>query len=214
MNTSALPEEIVAKARKEQEYQAQLREQIEEKKRKKDEEERKAEETKKKELEEYLRVHYKGKIPEYVLQKLPSKNKSHRDQEGTDDSIYNVGRKANVYDEEDYGGANDMDNSRARGGKKHTSRLGFDRRSSPDEEDELTLDIGDDDDVHARRGPPRRRFVDRDEEGRPREKWVSQSEYDELSKLCDKLLAQQDSLQTELRNQAKLLKVSLETNVL
>jgi hypothetical protein len=40
------------------------------------------------------------------------------------------------------------------------------------------------------------------------EKVVSAQEYDELSKLCDKLLSQQDVLQSELKSQSHLIKVS------
>ena len=203
MNTSALPEEIAAKARKEQEYQAQLRDQIEEKKRKKEDEERKAEDTKKRELEEYLRVHYKGKIPEYVLEKLPSKGGKarHSDHRDNDESIYTVGHRASAF-EEDY----DVEVGGGRGGggpKGLPPRLG--RRSQPDEEEELTLELdGDEYDGRGRSGPKRR--GDRDGGG-GKSKWVSQTEYDELSALCDRLLAQQDSLQSELRNQAKIIKV-------
>ena len=50
--------------RREQEYQKQLRDQIEEKKRKKDEEKRGDDKTKQKEMREYLTGHYKGEIPE------------------------------------------------------------------------------------------------------------------------------------------------------
>jgi hypothetical protein len=50
--------------RREQEYQKQLRDQIEEKKRKKDEEKRGDDKTKQKEMREYLTGHYKGAIPE------------------------------------------------------------------------------------------------------------------------------------------------------
>ncbi len=41
----------------------------------------------------------------------------------------------------------------------------------------------------------------------PKTKVVSAQEYDELSKLCDKLLSQQETLQSEIRNQAHLIKV-------
>eukprot|EP00599_Poterioochromonas_sp_BG-1_P012691 CAMPEP_0173155752 /NCGR_PEP_ID=MMETSP1105-20130129/14307_1 /TAXON_ID=2985 /ORGANISM="Ochromonas sp., Strain BG-1" /LENGTH=690 /DNA_ID=CAMNT_0014072267 /DNA_START=11 /DNA_END=2083 /DNA_ORIENTATION=+ len=40
----------------------------------------------------------------------------------------------------------------------------------------------------------------------PKTKVVSAQEYDELSKLCDKLLSQQETLQSEIRNQAHLIK--------
>ena len=50
--------------RREQEYQKQLRDQIEEKKRKKDEEKLGDDKTKQKEMREYLTGHYKGEIPE------------------------------------------------------------------------------------------------------------------------------------------------------
>lgn len=39
-------------------------------------------------------------------------------------------------------------------------------------------------------------------------KWVSMKEYDELSQLCDKLLNQQDKLQSEIQKQAELIKVN------
>lgn len=64
--------------RKEQEYQKQLRDQIEEKKRKKDEEKRGEVKMKKKEMQEYLRGHYKGDIPEHLMGAL--------DSNGNDDS--------------------------------------------------------------------------------------------------------------------------------
>ena len=54
-------------------YQAMLKEQIEEKRRKKETEEEKEEETKRKELEEYLLVHYNGKIPPGAMPKLKKK---------------------------------------------------------------------------------------------------------------------------------------------
>ena len=50
--------------RREQEYQKQLRDQIEEKKRRKDVEKRGDDKTKQKEMREYLTGHYKGEIPE------------------------------------------------------------------------------------------------------------------------------------------------------
>ena len=191
MYTSAHPSELSAKARKEQEYQNQLREQIEEKKRKKEDEERKGDELKKKELEEYLRVHYKGKIPDYVIQKLPSYNK-HSDRSfdrSNDKSIYNVGRKASAAndDGDDFGDDDyppPQPRKPARGG----------RRAAADNDQELSLDIDDHDGGAASLK-------------RRKDKWVSQTEYDELSALCDRLLVQQDTLQIELREQAKLLKV-------
>lgn len=57
------PEERVAKLNKEKHYQALLQEQIDEKKRIKEQEEMRKEAEKRRELEEYLSVHYKGKIP-------------------------------------------------------------------------------------------------------------------------------------------------------
>jgi hypothetical protein len=56
--------------RKEQEYQKQLRDQIAEKKRKKDEEKRGEVKLKQKEMQEYLRGHYKGDIPEHLISAL------------------------------------------------------------------------------------------------------------------------------------------------
>jgi len=194
MYTSALPSELSAKARKEQEYQNQLREQIEEKKRKKEDEERKGDELKKKELEEYLRVHYKGKIPDYVIQKLPSYNK-HGGSGGdrsfdrsNDESIYNVGRKASAANDD---GADFGDDDYPPPQPRKPARGG--RRAVVDDDQELSLDI-DDHDMSA--ASLKRR----------KDKWVSQTEYDELSALCDRLLVQQDTLQSELREQAKLLK--------
>lgn len=39
----------------------------------------------------------------------------------------------------------------------------------------------------------------------------SAQEYDELSRLCDKLMGQQDELQAEVRQQAKIIEVSQDT---
>ena len=52
--------------RKEQEYQQQLRDQIDENKRKKEVEKRGLDKTKQKELQEYLRVQYKGDLPDHL----------------------------------------------------------------------------------------------------------------------------------------------------
>jgi hypothetical protein len=43
--------------------------------------------------------------------------------------------------------------------------------------------------------------------GGERDGYVAAEEYDELSKLCDKLLGQQEQLQEEVRKQAEMLKV-------
>jgi major membrane immunogen (membrane-anchored lipoprotein) len=48
-----------------------------------------------------------------------------------------------------------------------------------------------------------RKSNDKGEKG---EKWVAKHEYDELSQLCDKLLGQQDKLQSELKEQATIIK--------
>lgn len=208
MNTSALPTEQAAKAKKELEYQAQLRQQIEEKKRKKEEDERKSEDIKKKELEEYLRIHYKGKIPDHVLQKLPSNSKDKNDrslsfERENDESIYNVGRKAAGIDDNDFGDDNDMPPKNRGKPMKSVSRAQFENDNDSDfDPPDHDYDGG----SRGRKAIPHRRH-DRDDLP-PRDKWVSQTEYDELSALCDKLLLQQDTLQSELRNQAKLLKVS------
>lgn len=213
MNTSASKVEQDARMRKDLNHQNQLREQIEEKRRKKEEEERKAEETKKKELEEYLAVHYKGKIPAYVLDKLPNRGKmlGSGKREGSlsldnDESIYNVGRKAASFDD-DYGDA--PPRHRDHGSKgKHGSGEKPPRRAQFDDDNDLHLELDDIDGGARDKAPPRRRRL-RNADDPPGDKWVSQNEYDELSALCDKLLVQQDTLQSELRNQAKLLKVSV-----
>jgi hypothetical protein len=41
---------------------------------------------------------------------------------------------------------------------------------------------------------------------------VPVKEYDELSKLCDKLMGQQDEMQAELRNQARIIEVCAQSN--
>ena len=54
------------RCRKEQEYQQQLRDQIEEKKRKKEQEKRGEDKVKQRELQEYLRGQFKGDIPQHA----------------------------------------------------------------------------------------------------------------------------------------------------
>jgi len=78
------------------------------------------------------------------------------------------------------------------------------RRHADDSEDEPL--------IHRYNGrPPRekvvRTYIDDRHPGRDATKFVSIDEYDELSKLCDSLLVQQNQLKEELRSQAAVLKV-------
>ena len=70
MITSEDPVERQARAKKELTYQDELKRQIDEKKHKKEMEEHKEAMLKQKELEEYLSVHYQGKVPAHVTKKI------------------------------------------------------------------------------------------------------------------------------------------------
>ena len=70
MITSEDPVERQARAKKELTYQEELKRQIDEKKHKKEMEEHKEAMLKQKELEEYLSVHYQGKVPAHVTKKI------------------------------------------------------------------------------------------------------------------------------------------------
>ena len=62
----------------------------------------------------------------------------------------------------------------------------------------------DDDEEHEHSNNNNRGGIAKD-----KSRFVSIEEYDELSKLCDSLLSQQEQLQSELKNQASMLKVRL-----
>lgn len=116
------------------------------------------------------------------------------------------------------GGAHAMQQEEARmaegsrrrhGGEPSREQQDYSRRHADDSEDEPPTHYG------PSGRPPRgskavRRRDHQGEEGAAgagKKKFVSMDEYDELSKLCDSLLAQQDQLKEELRNQANALKV-------
>ena len=61
------------------------------------------------------------------------------------------------------------------------------------------------------RHEPEERYPPHDSPGGGGDKYVTVEEYDELSKLCDKLLSQQEALQSEIRNQSHIIKVYLHT---
>ena len=76
MHSSDDPLKREVKVKKELDYQSMLKLQIDEKKYHKDLEEHKDKALKQKELEEYLAVHYKGKVPPHVSQKVRTGKKA------------------------------------------------------------------------------------------------------------------------------------------
>ena len=70
-------------------------------------------------------------------------------------------------------------------------------------------DIDDDDEPRQHHQPQQRGGGGGGRGGNKKgDQWVAQVEYDELSALCDKLMDQQEELQSELQRQADLIKVT------
>lgn len=208
MNISQTPLERQAKARKELEYQNALRAQIDEKKRKREEEDRKSEEIKERELEEYLNQYYKGNIPPHVRRSMKKDKKKDLDDDDRrsdggkrrgNDGYESDTRRRNLSTPDDFDEEED-DRSFRKREKRSPEKSSRNNKSRLIPGLDLDVDSGD------LGRPPRsgRRGLD---SSRSRgEGWVSQTEYDELSSLCDKLLKQQDDLQRELKSQTKLIK--------
>lgn len=107
-NASMLPSEKALQLKKNREFQAALKEQVEEARRKKEAEKARLEEEKRRELDHYLRHQYKGEVPHYVMEKARKPVK--RD---TDHGSYGNGEE---YDS----GVNDTNRGahRGRGGRR------------------------------------------------------------------------------------------------
>ncbi len=219
MYKSELPEHREMRTKKELSYQNELKAQIEEKQRKKDMEQLKLDQLKQKELEEYLTVHYKGSVPSHVSSKVRKQRQELQDREKKLNRLSD-------YDDNDFGssftsssGGGDKGKSLvlddvvgSGGGRGARPGRRVPRDYSPEDDRDRAFD---DPPIAPRRSSARSpgiRRAPRDDEDDDasmpssardknfHKKWVPQSEYDELSALCDNLLRQQDELQSELVN--------------
>lgn len=149
-----IPSERDAKLRKEAEYQAQLREQIEEKRRRKEQEKAEAEAVKRRELEEYMAANNK---------RLPQRNNNPPPASSNYTESYPV--------------------TQAPPKASHSDKS--DRRTK---EPNLHLDTS------SNAAPPR-------------EGYVTQSAYDELTSFCEQLMQRQSQLEEEIAQQAEIIQV-------
>lgn len=198
MNMSESNPEREARARKDLEYQMALKDQIEEKRRNKEDEERKIEATKQKELEEYLNQFYKGNIPPQIKNSMKKKPKSDN-YEDDNDSSYNRSSSNSNSNSSSLGGGRKGDNNKS----------SYDNDESDNRRHRSTSrsrDVSDsDEDRSSSKSSVRNNKSKRNNNSGSNDGWVSQSEYDELSVLCDKLLSQQRELHFEIKSQAKLI---------
>ena len=224
MTSSEDPRDRDQKISKDLTYQKMLRAQIEEKKYAKDVEVHEDAMRKQKELEEYLATHYKGKIPPHVTQKVRTdKKKLQDDKYELEDRKRQIDSGKGIVskptaprrqersfddfsDDEDFrrGGRRDAGGGSGRGGRG--------RMNMASERDDdfgrsggrggrggghSNFDDDYDSDPDSPRGPRGGRVADRHNVP-PKKDWVSQTEYDELSALCDTLLKEKDDLQSDL----------------
>jgi len=231
--TSGLdPSERSLRLKKEQEYQQQLREQIEEKARQKDAERRQLERAKERELREYLSSQYEGDIPPHLQHKVSGASAGggggggyHSDSgmlvggRGAKRDLFKQSHEQDTAPRRGGGGGGGGGGGLAldlprRGGPPRDDADEWedgprardrdrdrDRRDEPDDDDRYGNDDDADDDGRGRRGmrqlPPSGAGA--------KGAWVSKAEYDRLTKLCDRLLAQQDELTQEIQHQASLI---------
>ena len=198
-----------SKARKEHEYQQLLKQQIDEKRRKKEEEERKMEEIKQQELEEYLMQYYKGNIPPHLKPSLRRRPKKYDDD--ISGGFNKDTAKSNPYN--DYYDDKDRDYDYKRSPNKRDKDTNYPNTARKHEMPNLSLSSqreipGLERNMERERPYDKRRDkeYEPDHDQRNGGRWVSQTEYDELSALCENLLFQQKDLQNELKQQADIIK--------
>jgi len=161
MMISEDPRERQEKIKRELTYQEELQKQIDEKKHKKEKEEHKEAVLKQKELEEYLSVHYQGKIPPHVSKKIRLQKQKLQEkeyelkqfEEGSASSPARRSKDSSSFERDHFGGSSD------RGGRDSDPYDWYDRdkpRRMPIREGSARLrrpspDLDEDFD-----GPPRR----------------------------------------------------------
>lgn len=219
------------------EYQNMLKKQIEEKNRQKEMEKRKDEEEKRREWEEYMRTtgHKVGPNDgpsSNNMKKKPLFKPEEGDEPPYMDEPSDKNRKKPSFqldlppnkqgkpgqfrrndDDEDDDSVNEH-NSRFTGGGGGGGRAGPPlpkKKNAPPPRNDSRDDYDDRNDGPPPRGGggSRKHYSDDEDVSSSKKngKVVSAEEYDELSKLCDRLLSQQESLESEIRNQAHLIKV-------
>lgn len=198
MNASESVSEKEFRNRKEVEYQNQLRQQIEEKRKMKEAENKKIALTKHKELEEYYFTFYKGNVPSHVKKELKQAARKLRGDEddevdGDNDYFRSDDRKSSERRERSKNSENYDEPLRTSRSEKSRPERSERTRSTSRGRNKDSYDS--DQDV-----PDKRKSSRSGDQG-----WVSQTEYDELSALCEKLLQQQKNLQIEIKNQAKVI---------
>jgi hypothetical protein len=203
------------------EYQQQLQQQIDEKKRIKNQEHRSAEKQKEAEFSDYMSNQYKGPSPQHYQKKS---NKKYDYDDDYDLDSHDGYRGDNRNNNKKYDNNYD-DNYKKKGGAvrfsestnlKHNSRRN--RSPSPDSRDGNYSDFSDDNNYNNRNNNDYYKDDNKSNNNKnknnnsqyneyPGKDWVSKGEYDELSKLCDKLMNEQETLQSELRRQNHEIKV-------
>ncbi len=199
MNASESVSEKEFRNRKELEYQNQLRQQIEEKRRIKEAENKKNALTKHKELEEYYFTFYKGNVPSHIKKELKQAARKLRGDDDDDeidgDNKYHRSDDRKSNDRRDRNKNNDNYDEPLRTSRSEKPKTERNERTRSTSRGRVKDDYDSDTDVQDKRKSSRS-----GDQG-----WVSQTEYDELSALCEKLLQQQKDLQIEIKNQAKVI---------
>jgi hypothetical protein len=200
-------EERTAKLKKDQEYQAQLRQQIEEKNRKKEIEKQKEDEIKRQELVQF-KTFMAGNTKNKGVGARVEADDSYSYDNNSGDGDFSRRRKNNSDNAARGGrGSSPVDVDDAVGSRRDRAggndRRNFQRKPSYDDDDNDGYGGGDN--TTNRRGLRKDAGGDRQRDN----PLVSKSEYDELSSLCEKLLSQQDNLRDEIDRQAKVIQVSL-----
>lgn len=203
MNSSITNQEKQAKNKRELEYQAALRKQIEEKQRQKNEEKRKDDEIKRREYEEFMRHAQPGyNMPPASKQQPPPIFKESRQNNSVDYSKSKGNKHVPGLDleaEDDEEQEQQYYNRRGSGGRKGGNPSVVNSRHQQPSRSVYNQD--DDEDESAYTPPRRHRPQQHHQESVPAEK------YDELTALCEKLMRQQEELQAEIHQQASVIKV-------
>lgn len=183
------------KLKKQQAYQAMLKAQIEEKERKKQKEKEQEDAIKRKELVEYYRS-----INKPVPLELLSPQRKHNQPQGQEQ----FGGSGHRYHQDAFGDRYPDDNDSF---QSRNDNMNYDYHNIPTKKNhprngDYDMNRGhnqyNDDDYQ-----PMRR--ERNGNNPDSDKFVTVQEYDKLSRLCDKLLNQQEQLHSEIRKQADII---------
>ena len=149
--------------------------------------------------------YYKGNIPPHLKPSLRRRSKKF-DDDANKDSL-----KSNSYNDHDYD--KNRDNYKHQSPTKREKDIDYNTNSRKHEMPNLGLSTNRDipglerkPDRSYEREKTRDRDYDTGRDQRDGGRWVSQTEYDELSALCENLLFQQKDLQSELKQQATIIK--------